>query len=125
VTYTFYDWRAVWCLPNGLGVGRRLAALMQIFSSNKISATNRKKGFHTSRLLKNEITKEIFVISSKKLLTLFKIQNQNFKILTFYGALYPWPIQWYHSQADLIWTDNTFNYKKNVLVISNEIVRVK
>jgi hypothetical protein len=43
------------------------AALWKIFSSNKSALANRKKGFYTSRLPKNEEIVSIFVFSGSEL----------------------------------------------------------
>jgi hypothetical protein len=63
--YTFYVWRAVWCLPTGLG--RWLAQNFGgfLFSSKKSAPANRKKGFYTSRLPKNDEIRGIFVEAAK------------------------------------------------------------
>ncbi len=77
-----------------------------IFSSNKSPPANRKKGFYTSSLSKNDKIWRIFCMKQLRILSSFKkirikIQNQKPKAV-------PRPIQWYRSHADLIWPDNTF-----------------
>jgi hypothetical protein len=49
------------CLEGGLVSPKR-----QIFSSNKSVPANRKKGFYTSRLPKNEKIEGIFAFSSSE-----------------------------------------------------------
>ncbi len=51
--FTFFVWRAVWCLPNGHEI-RVVQRFGWFFSSNKSVPANRKKGFFGSRLPKNE-----------------------------------------------------------------------
>jgi hypothetical protein len=46
--------------------------LADFFSSKKSAPANRKKGFYTSRLPKNDEIRGIFVESSKELRTLFE-----------------------------------------------------
>jgi hypothetical protein len=105
-----YVWRAVWCLSNGCGI--RVAQHFSDFF-HKVKP-NRKKGFYTSRLPKNEKIGGIFVFSGSELFKLFsKIKNLNLKIKkskTYSGLTsYLGPVRWYHYHGNLILPDSTFN----------------
>ncbi len=59
--YTFYVWRAVWCLQNGRE--------WQIFSSNKSSPANSMKGFYTSTLI---LFSSRYLLSAKSICPIWK-----------------------------------------------------
>jgi hypothetical protein len=72
------------CLKGGLVSPKRTrktncAELWRILLSNKSAPTNRKKGFCTCCLLKNEEIRWIFEGSSKELGTLFKNSRSKIK----------------------------------------------
>ncbi len=87
------------------------AAPCRIFSSNKSVPANRKKGFYTCRLPKNEEIGGIFVFSGSELYTLFKNSKsklENLKHIA--GNVLFWALSngTMHSQVNLIWPDGLF-----------------
>ncbi len=105
-----YVWRAVWCLSNGRGI--RVAKHFSDFF-HKVKP-NRKKGFYTSLLPKNEKIGGIFLCLAAQNFKLFsKIKHLNLKIKKFKTCSgltsYLRPIRWYHYHGNLILLDSTFN----------------
>jgi hypothetical protein len=76
-----------------------------IFSSNKSASANRKKGFYTNHVPKNQEDGGIFEFSGSELWTLFKYSRSKLKNQTI--AVFK-ATQWHESHADLIWPEGTF-----------------
>jgi hypothetical protein len=90
------------------------ATLCLIFSLNKSVPPIRKKGFYTCRLQKNEILETFLYLAFR---TVNYFQKYNLKILNLQRLTYnPEPIQWNHSQVDLIWPDSTFNLQSPIIL---------
>ncbi len=87
--YTCFVWRAVWYLPYWLR--RRLGQHFGgFFLSNKRAPANRKRGFYTCRLTKNEEIRGIFVWNRKELWTLKTIKDKITIYWTYCGKVLSW-----------------------------------
>jgi hypothetical protein len=104
-SYTFYVWRAVWCLLNVADNGLRIAFLADFFYQ-KSAPTNRKE-FYTVQTVCRRIRRldGFLYEAEKKLSSLLK--NSSSEKIKLAVMSFSRPVQWYHSHADLISPDGT------------------